>query len=297
MSTRSAYVAIIGRPNVGKSTLVNAIIGEKVSIVSPKAQTTRHKINAIYTDGELQLVFLDTPGIHRTQTELGASMNRAALSALSDVDVVCFVVDASKPYGKGEQNILETLKLINKPVILVLNKFDEVGKPFMANLLNHWVTQFQFAHLIPVSALKGTQVKELVKIIASYAKEGPHYFPQGMISDRSESFFLSELIREQVLIYTHEEVPHSVAVTIDSFEETSDTLVTVEASIIVERDSQKGIIIGEKGQMLKRITQSAIYNAEKALEVKVNLRCFVKVEKDWRNRSHYLKEFGFTSKE
>ena len=297
MSLRSAYVAVIGRPNVGKSTLVNAIIGEKVSIVSPKAQTTRHKINAIYTSGELQLVFVDTPGIHRTQTELGASMNRAAHSALSDVDVVCFVVDASKPAGKGEENILETLKQVGKPVILVLNKFDEVGKPRMANLLNEWVTRYSFAHLIPVSALKGTQVKELLSIISGYAKVGPHYYPQGMVSDRSESFFLSELVREQVLIYTHEEVPHSVAVTIDQYEETTPTLLTIEASIIVERDSQKGIIIGEKGQMLKRITQSAIYQAEKALGAKVDLRCFVKVEKDWRNRPHYLKEFGFTSKD
>lgn len=297
MSLRSAFIAVIGRPNVGKSTLVNAIMGEKVSIVSPKAQTTRNKINAIYTEGDVQLVFVDTPGIHRHQTELGQTMNRAALSALSDVDVVCWVIDASKPFGRGDEAILTALEGLKQPVILVLNKFDEVGKGQMADLLNAWVSKYPFAHLIPVSALKGTQVPELIELLTTYTKESPHYYPQGMVSDRPESFFIAELVREQVLRYTNEEVPHSVAVVIDQYETKGENALSILASIIVERDSQKGIIIGAGGQMLKRITQSAVIEATKALQAKVDLRCFVKVEKDWRNRPHYLKEFGYTTKD
>lgn len=297
MSLRSAFIAIIGRPNVGKSTLVNAIMGEKVSIVSPKAQTTRNKINAIYTEGEIQLVFVDTPGIHRHQNELGNVMNRTALGVLGDVDVVCWVIDAFKPFTKGDQAILEVIQKIKKPIILVLNKFDQLKNSQMANLLNEWNSKFEFAHLIPVSALKGTQVTALTDLLKTYAKDSPHYYPDDMVSDRPESFFITELVREQVLKFTNEEVPHSVAVVIEEYKPINERELDVHVAIIVERDSQKGIIIGAGGQMLKRITQSAIIEGEKALEVKLNLRCFVRVEKDWRNRSNYLKEFGYTGKE
>jgi len=290
---RSGFVAVIGRPNVGKSTLVNALVGRKVAIISPKPQTTRHRLRAVLTRPDAQIVFVDTPGIHKPRHRLGEIMVEAAEQALSDVDAVLFVMDAGKPPGPGDEAVLDRLKAVRAPVLLVLNKVDLVAKPRLLPLIDTMQHKYPFAEIVPVSALKGDNLERLVETLVRYLPEGPPYFPEDMVSDQPERIVLAELVREKVLRLTEQEVPHSVAVVVEEIAERPNGVTLVRAVIYVERDSQKAILIGEGGQMLKRIGRAAREEIEGQLGVKVFLELWVKVRPKWREDERYLREFGY----
>lgn len=293
MSFRSGFVAISGRPNVGKSTLLNRILGRKIAIMSAKAQTTRDAIQGVYNEDDLQIVFIDTPGIHKPRNKLGKYMNIAALSATKEVDVIILMDDITAEFGPGDKYVIENLKDVATPIIYVINKVDAVRKEKVLLRIDEVKDLAPFAAIIPVSAKTGDNCDDLMKTIKSYIKEGPRYYPVDVISDHPQSFVVGELIREKILFFTQEEVPHSVAVVLDKMEKKKNGVYDISATIVVERDSQKKIIVGRAGAMIKKIGVAARKDIEKLLGGKVNLSTFVRVEKDWRNRAEYLKEFGY----
>lgn len=290
---KSGFVAIVGRPNVGKSTLLNRVVGQKIAIMSDKAQTTRNKIHGVYTTPEAQLIFIDTPGIHKPKHRLGDFMVEAAYSALREVDVVLFMIAADQKRGKGDDFIIERLKQVEVPVFLLINKIDKVHPDALLEIIEDYRTQMPFAEVVPISATEGNNVDRLMTTLVNEMPEGPQYYPDDQITDHPEYFVVSELIREKVLLLTRDEVPHSVAVVVDSMKRNENDKVHIQATIIVERDSQKGIIIGKGGKMLKQVGTKARIDIENLLGDKVFLELWVKVQKDWRDKKVYLQDFGY----
>ena len=294
---KSGFVSIVGRPNVGKSTLMNNVVGEKIAIMSDKPQTTRNTIQAVYTDEDCQIVFLDTPGIHKPKNKLGEFMVKSATDAFKNVDLVLFVVDDSKKIGPGDRKIIEDLKGIKTPVILVLNKIDKLEEAELFELMHLYSKEEVFKEIVPISALKGRNVNELLKVIGKYLEEGPKYFPDYMITDQPERVLVSELIREKVLHYLNDEVPHGVAVEVERMKSRNDKdIVDISAVIYCERDSHKGIIIGKNGRKLKGIGKSAREDMELLLGSKINLQLWVKVKENWRNLQNYTSDIGYNAK-
>ena len=290
----SGFAAIVGRPNVGKSTLTNGLIGEKIAIMSDRPQTTRNKIMCILNTENAQIMFLDTPGIHKPHHKLGEYMVRTAESTLKEVDVILFVIDVSEKRGAGENYILELLQKVKTPVILVANKIDKLqDKSKLFNIINEYTALYNFAAVVPVSALEDKEFPGLVEEITKHLPEGPDYFPDDMITDQPERVIAAEMIREKVLLSTRDEVPHSIAVEVDEFKVRENEDVYIRATIFVERDSQKGIVIGAKGSLLKKIGQQARRDIEALLGCKVFLELWVKVKADWRNKDKALKQFGY----
>lgn len=292
-ATKSGFVAIIGRPNVGKSTLLNHLLGEKVAIISDKPQTTRNQIRGIYNADQGQIVFIDTPGIHKPQHRLGQYMVEVTRRTLRDVDVIAYLVDASADFGKGEQFILGALERVETPVILVINKIDRISRGQLLGVIDQYRLKREFAEIVPVSAVKGENTDRLIDKLFDYLPEGPMYYPLDMTSDQPERFVIAELVREKMLRLTREEVPHSLAVIVEEFEERSDDLIYVRAVIYVERDSQKGILIGHQGKMLKDIGREAREDIQNLLGSRVYLDLWVRVKKDWRDNEKYLRGFGY----
>ncbi|STD25570.1 GTPase Era [Enterococcus mundtii] len=290
---KSGFVAIVGRPNVGKSTLLNRIVGQKIAIMSDKAQTTRNKIQGVYTTPEAQLIFIDTPGIHKPKHRLGDFMVETAYSALREVDAVLFMISADQKRGKGDDFIIERLKNVQSPVYLVINKIDKVHPDELLGIIEDYSSQMEFAQVVPISATEGNNVERLMEVLVDEMPEGPQYFPDDQVTDHPEYFIVSELIREKVLFLTRDEVPHSVAVVIDTMKRNENNKIHIQATIIVERDSQKGIIIGKGGKMLKDIGTKARRDIENLLGDKVFLELWVKVQKDWRDKRVYLQDFGY----
>lgn len=292
MTFKSGFVSIVGRPNVGKSTLLNHILKTKLAITSSTAQTTRNTIQGIYTDDEAQIIFMDTPGIHKPQDGLGSFMNTNALNSIYGVDIVLLIAPADEKIGKGDRFIVNRLKEADGPVYLILNKIDLLSKEQLVQRLAQWKEMFDFKEIIPISALNGDNVEHLLEIIKSDLHEGVMYYPKDHITDHPERFIMAEFIREKILYFTHEEVPHSVAIVIESMTE-DEQGVHVMAAIVVDRPSQKAILIGKQGSMIKKIRQNARREMKRFLQTPVTLELFVKVEKNWRNKQKYLKEFGY----
>ena len=290
---KSGFVAIVGRPNVGKSTFMNYVLGQKIAIMSDKAQTTRNKIQGVYTNQDCQIVFLDTPGIHKPKHELGNFMVESAYSALKEVDAVLFMVNAAEKRGPGDDFIIEKLKKIKTPVFLVLNKIDLISPDELLDRVESYQETIPFTGIIPISVLQGNNVQELMITLTNHLPEGPQYYPSDQITDHPEYFVVSELIREKILHLTKEEIPHSVAVTVDKMQKDEFDKVHVYANIIVERPTQKGIIIGKGGKLLKEIGVRARKDIEQLLGNKVYLELWVKVEKDWRKKKSHLQDFGY----
>ncbi|EOI00301.1 GTPase Era [Enterococcus moraviensis ATCC BAA-383] len=290
---KSGFVAIVGRPNVGKSTLLNRIVGQKIAIMSDKAQTTRNKIQGIYTVPEAQIVFIDTPGIHKPKHRLGDFMVETAYSALREVDATLFMISADQKRGKGDDFIIERLKTMSSPVYLVINKIDTVHPDQLLGIIEDYASQMEFAEVVPISATEGNNVDRLMDVLVDQMPEGPQYFPDDQVTDHPEYFIVSELVREKVLLLTRDEIPHSVAVVVDSMKRDENDKVRIQATIIVERDSQKGIIIGKGGKMLKQIGTKARQDIEHLLDDKVYLELWVKVQKDWRDKKVHLQDFGY----
>ncbi|MED5074285.1 GTPase Era [Anoxybacillus geothermalis] len=295
---KSGFVAIIGRPNVGKSTFLNRVVGQKIAIMSDKPQTTRNKIQGVYTDEDAQIIFIDTPGVHKPKHKLGDFMMKVALNTLREVDLILFMVNAEEGFGRGEAFIMERLKEVDTPVFLVINKIDRVHPDELLPLIDQYKDLHPFAEIVPISALEGNNVERLLEQIKERLPEGPQYYPPDQVTDHPEQFIIAELIREKALHLTREEVPHSIAVVVERIERREETgTVYVGAVIVVERDSQKGIIIGKQGRMLKEIGQRARADIEALLGSKVFLELWVKVQKDWRNRLSQLRDFGFREDE
>jgi GTP-binding protein Era len=290
---KSGFVTIVGRPNVGKSTLLNYIMGEKLSIVSNKPQTTRNNIQTILTGDDYQMVFVDTPGIHKPKHKLGEYMVNSAKESTKDVDLVLFLTNPDEEIGKGDKFILETLKDKKCPVFLVLNKVDESTQDRVAKSLEMYAKEFSFAEIIPIAAIKGKNVDVLVELMKKVMPEGPKYYPDDMITDVQEKFVVSEIIREKALRTLRDEVPHGIAVDIIQMKQNDIGTYHIEVDLICEKDSHKGIIIGKNGQTLKRIGETARYELERFLKAKVNLKIWVKVRKEWRDNQLLLKELGY----
>ncbi|MBY0122327.1 GTPase Era [Bacillus sp. S/N-304-OC-R1] len=291
---KSGFISIIGRPNVGKSTFLNRVIGQKIAIMSDKPQTTRNKVQGVLTTNDAQYIFIDTPGIHKPKHKLGDFMMKVAQNTLKEVDVILFMVNAVEGYGRGEEFILEKFQSIRTPIFLVINKIDQVHPDKLLNIIESYKEKYNFSEIIPISALEGNNVENLLEQIKKYIPEGPQYYPADQVTDHPERFIVSELIREKALHLTREEIPHSLAVLIDKMERRDDKdVVHVMATIVVERDSQKGIVIGKQGKMLKEIGQRARVDIENLLGSKVFLELWVKVQKDWRNKMSQLRDFGF----
>lgn len=289
---RCGFVALAGRPNAGKSTLINSLIGEKVAIVSSKPQTTRSEIRGIYTDEECQIIFTDTPGIHKPKFRLESRMNKEAADVIQGVDLIYLVVDASVPYAKGDEFVLNMVKNTGLPVFLVLNKMDKMKPEKIVKVIQQWQERYDFAEYFPLSAKFGRSFEDLVKTTRKYLPEGDLLYPAEMTSDGAENFRIAELIREKILTQTEDEVPHASAVLIENKEFKKDK-VYIQAMILVERDSQKGIMIGKQGQMLKKIGSLAREDIEKLLGKKVFLELFVRVENEWRSRDARITEYGY----
>lgn len=295
---KSGFVSIIGRPNVGKSTFLNRVIGQKIAIMSDKPQTTRNKIQGVYTQDDAQIVFIDTPGIHKPKHKLGDFMMKVAQNTLKEVDLILFMINAKEGLGRGDEFIIEKLKETNTPVYLVINKIDEVHPDELLPLMETYKSLFDFKEIVPISALQGNNVETLLEQIKQFLPEGPQYYPADQVTDHPERFIVSELIREKVLHLTREEVPHSIAVAIDSMKKRErGDIVDIQATIVVERDSQKGIVIGKQGKVLKVVGQKARMDIEALLGSKVFLELWVKVQKDWRNKQSQLRDFGFNEDE
>mgnify|MGYP000919356197 FL=1 len=289
---RSGFVALAGRPNAGKSTLINSLIGEKVAIVSSKPQTTRSEIRGIYTDEECQIIFTDTPGIHKPKFRLESRMNKEAADVIQGVDLIYLVVDASVPYAKGDEFVLNMVKNTGLPVFLILNKMDKMKPENIVKVIQQWQERYDFAEYFPLSAKFGRSFEDLIKTTRKYLPEGDLLYPAEMTSDGAENFRIAELIREKILTQTEDEVPHAAAVLIENKEFKKDK-VYIQAMILVERDSQKGIMIGKQGQMLKKIGSLAREDIEKLLGKKVFLELFVRVENEWRSRDARITEYGY----
>lgn len=293
---KSGYVSVVGRPNVGKSTLLNAIIGEKISAISSKPQTTRQNITFIHTDDDSQIIFLDTPGIQRPKNKLGEFMLTESKESIDEADVITYIVDTSKKIGKAERSIIDILKEYQGklPIILLINKVDTIKKDELLEIISMYADEGIFNEIIPISAMKNDGVDIYIETLKKYLKPGPMYYPEDMITDKNERFIVAEIIREKGLRYLNEEVPHGLAISIEKFKKREDkNIYDIEANIYVERDSHKGILIGKGGSMLKRIGTEAREDAERLLDAKVNLQIWVKVEKNWRERDNLVKRFGY----
>ena len=289
---KSGFVSVVGRPNVGKSTLVNAIVGSKVSIVSFNPQTTRDVIRGIYNDEDSQIVFTDTPGIHKPEDSLGDIMNQNATIAAHDTDLILMLVDISKESNASDKYVIERIKNVGCPIILVMNKIDTKSKLELIPIVTHYASLGVFADIIPISALKETNLEELVKLIKSYLPEGPRYYPVTMVSDHPKTFSIAETVREKIFLNLQEEIPYSIGVYTEEIEETDDKL-KARIIVLVSRDSQKGIIIGEKGLMLKKISKLAKEDLAKQVKKQVILDIYVRVQKNWRNSPSILKMLGY----
>ena len=296
---KSGFVALIGRPNVGKSTLMNTLIGQKIAITSNKPQTTRNRIQTVFTDERGQIVFLDTPGIHKAKNKLGEYMVKVSTRTLRDVDMVLWLVEPSTFIGEGDEHIFEILSSVNIPVILAINKMDSLKqKEDMLEVIAKYSSRMQFAEVVPVSALKGTNTDKLLDIIFKYLSEGPMYYDEDTVTDQPIKQIAAELIREKALRFLQEEIPHGITVEIDTFNyRDSGDMVDIEAAIVCEKDSHKGIIIGKGGSMLKRIGTAARKDIEGLLESRVNLKLWVKVRPKWRDSDVQMKNFGYNPKD
>lgn len=295
---KSGFATLIGRPNVGKSTLMNKLIGQKIAITSNKPQTTRNRIQTVYTCDEGQIVFLDTPGIHKAKNKLGEYMVNAAERTLKEVDVILWLVEPTTFVGAGEQHIAEQLKKVNTPVILVINKTDTVKKEELLAVIDTYRKLHEFDEIVPVSALSGDNTETLIEQIFKYLPYGPKFYDEDTVTDQPMRQIVAELIREKALRCLNEEIPHGIAVSIDKMKERPNGRVCdIDATIICERDSHKGIIIGKQGSMLKKIGSAARYEIEDMLELKVNLQLWVKVKKDWRDSDFLIKNFGYDKKD
>lgn len=290
---KSGFVSIVGRPNVGKSTLINEIIGEKITITSKKAQTTRNRIQGIYTTDEEQIIFIDTPGVHKPRHQLGQFMVNTALGTLGEVDIVLFMVNVSEKKGPGDKFIMDRLKNIETPVFLVLNQIDKIHPDELLPIIDGYKEEMDFAEILPISAKQGNNIEKLLETISGYLENGPQFYPSDQVSDHPEYFIVSELVREKILELTREEIPHSVAVETESMQRTDKNMIDVNVTINVERKSQKGIIIGKGGKMLKEIGTRARKDIQKLLGSKVYLELWVRVEEDWRDTPRDLSKFGY----
>ncbi|MDY5576723.1 MAG: GTPase Era [Lachnospiraceae bacterium] len=297
-SKKSGFVSLIGRPNVGKSTLMNRLIGQKIAITSNKPQTTRNRIQTVYTDEKGQIVFLDTPGIHKAKNKLGEYMVNVAENTLKEVDVVLWLVEPTTFIGAGERHIAEQLQKIKTPVILVINKVDTVKKEEILQFIDTYRQIYDFSEIIPVSALKGINTDDVIETIFKYLPYGPMFYDEDTVTDQPMRQIVAELIREKALRSLNEEIPHGIAVYIDTMKERpSGDMIDIEATIVCERESHKGIIIGKQGQMLKKIGTLARREVEEMMGVKINLKLWVKVRKEWRDSDVQLKNFGYNPKE
>ena len=295
---KSGFVTIIGRPNVGKSTLMNRLIGQKIAITSNKPQTTRNRIQTVYTDMEKgQIIFLDTPGIHKAKNKLGEYMVNVAEKTLNEVDVVLWLVEPSNFIGAGEQHIIEQLKKVKTPVILIINKIDMCDKEKILEYIDTYRKVFDFAEIIPTSALRGQNTDDIIESIFKYLPYGPMFYDEDTITDQPERAICAEIIREKALHALNDEIPHGIAVAIDQMKDRKNGIVDIDATIVCERDSHKGIIIGKQGAMLKKIGTNARYEMERLLDTKVNLKLWVKVKKDWRDSDFLIKNFGYREDE
>lgn len=296
-SFKSGFVSIIGRPNVGKSTLLNSLVGEKIAIMSDKPQTTRNQIKAIYNDDDHQIVFLDTPGIQKPQNKLGNYMMKVSNSAMKDTDLIMFVADDSKYIGGKDKAIIESLRDNKTIKILVINKIDKLKKEELMEIVKMYSDLGVFDEIVPVSALKGTNNNTLINVLTKYLPYGPMYFPADMITDQPEKVLISEIIREKLLKYTEQEIPHGIAVDIESFKKRKDKdIVDIEAIIYCEREAHKKIIIGKEGRKIKGIGKSSREELEMMLGSKVNLQLWVKVKDNWRDKENFIKSFGYNDK-
>ena len=293
---KSGFATLIGRPNVGKSTLMNALIGQKIAITSNRPQTTRNRIQTVYTSKEGQIVFLDTPGIHKAKNKLGNYMVNVAERTMSEVDVILWLVEPSDYIGAGEQHIIEQLRKTKTPIILVINKIDTVKKEMLLTVIDQYSKQLDFAEIIPVSALKKDGMQELIDNIMKYLPYGEPFYDEDTVTDQPMRQIVAELIREKALKCLEDEIPHGIAVTIEMMK-FKKHIVDIEATIICERDSHKGIIIGKQGSMLKKIGSMARPDIEELVECQVNLKLWVKVKKDWRDSDYLLKNFGYNPKD
>ena len=294
MEKKTGFVALIGRPNVGKSTLMNYLIGQKIAITSNKPQTTRNRIQTVYTDERGQIIFLDTPGIHKAKNKLGEYMVTVAEKTLEDVDVILWLVEPTTYIGAGEQHIIATLKNCKKPVILVINKVDTVDKPEILKFIDRYSKEMKFSEIIPVSALKGINTEDLKETIFKYLPYGPMFYDEDTVTDQPMRQIVAELIREKALKCLSDEIPHGIAVTIETMKERPDgSMWDIDATIVCERDSHKGIIIGKSVAMLKKIGSAARFEIERMMEQQVNLKLWVKVRKEWRDSELLMKNFGY----
>ncbi|MBR4754508.1 MAG: GTPase Era [Lachnospiraceae bacterium] len=296
-SFKSGFVSLIGRPNVGKSTLMNVLIGQKIAITSNKPQTTRNRIQTVYTDERCQIIFLDTPGVNKAKNKLGEYMLNVAERTISEVDVILWLVEPTTFIGGGERHIIEKLKKAKAPVILVINKMDMVKKADTAEVIKTYSAEFDFAEVIPISALRGNNTFDVIDAIVKYLPYGPAYYDEDTITDQPMKQIVSEIIREKSLHALSEEIPHGIAVVIDKMKTRENGICDIDATIVCEKDSHKGIIIGKQGAMLKKIGSNARYEIERLIEGKANLQLWVKVKKDWRDSETLLKNYGYTDKE
>ncbi|MDK6862598.1 MULTISPECIES: GTPase Era [Nosocomiicoccus] len=299
MSTfKSGFITIVGRPNVGKSTFMNHVLGQKVAIMSDKPQTTRNKIQGVYTTETAQMIFIDTPGIHKPKHQLGEHMMRVAKRTLRETEVILFVVNATEKKGPGDEFVINMIRDTDTPVILVINKIDLIHPDELPEIIERYTTDFEFSDVVPISALQGTNTGQLLDVIESHLEEGPMYYPKDRITDHPEHFIVSELIREKILLLTEQEIPHSIGVEVTKMKRENDgEKVKVEATIYVERDSQKGMVIGKGGKMLKRVGTLARIDIEALLGDKVYLELWVKVQKDWRNKPQFIRSLGYKDEE
>ncbi|MBF2135942.1 GTPase Era [Staphylococcus epidermidis] len=290
---KSGFVSIIGRPNVGKSTFVNRVIGHKIAIMSDKAQTTRNKIQGVMTRDDAQIIFIDTPGIHKPVHKLGDYMMRVAKNTLSEIDAIMFMVNVNEDIGRGDEYIMEMLKNVKTPIFLVLNKIDLIHPDTLMPKIEQYQSYMDFTDIIPISALEGMNVDHFIDVLKSFLPEGPKYYPDNQISDHPEQFVVSEIIREKILHLTSEEIPHAIGVNVDRMIKEDEDRVRIEATIYVERDSQKGIVIGKGGKKLKEVGKRARRDIEMLLGSKVYLELWVKVQRDWRNKVNFIRQIGY----
>ena len=290
---KSGFVSIIGRPNVGKSTFVNRVIGHKIAIMSDKAQTTRNKIQGVMTRDDAQIIFIDTPGIHKPKHKLGDYMMRVAKNTLSEIDAIMFMVNVNEDIGRGDEYIMEMLKNVKTPIFLVLNKIDLVHPDTLMPKIEQYQSYMDFTDIIPISALEGLNVDHFIDVLKSFLPEGPKYYPDNQISDHPEQFVVSEIIREKILHLTSEEIPHAIGVNVDRMIKEDEDRVRIEATIYVERDSQKGIVIGKGGKKLKEVGKRARRDIEMLRGSKVYLELWVKVQRDWRNKVNFIRQIGY----
>lgn len=292
---KSGFVSLIGRPNTGKSTLLNQIIKEKVAIISPKPQTTRNLVEGIYNEDDTQIIFVDTPGIHKPIDKLGVALNNQAYYSINDVDILLLVVDASVPYGKGDQFIIDKLSSVKKPVFLILNKIDKLSDEEILKKIDEYKNLYEFAEIIPVSALKNDNIDRLIKVLKEYLPDNVKYFMDGETTTAEMEFRLSEIVREKIFIHTNDEVPHSISCKLVGYEE-KNNIAKIYIDIIVDRDSLRKIIIGSNGNMIKTIGHEARLDMEELLGMKVNLELYCKTIKKWREKEKFIKDLGYLIK-